>query len=169
MAAVLPLESQRFLDCMTWDWQPLSAVLAETVKVIPPGKALRKYQQSKAASDRTRSGAGPTRPPLSEDEQIASGARSIARDRYNSFKQSGRIEIRVADGEEQVRFRSAVGAGEHCPTCGHVEQQTAPAVVPDLPEEPVRVPDPTPPSRISLSSTGMHPAAKVIPFPRRTA
>lgn len=65
-------------------WQPFEETYAKLLGAVAPGKALRRYAQIEAARVRSH---GPRKGPgLSEQEQIASGRRSIATDTVNSMK-----------------------------------------------------------------------------------
>lgn len=107
--------TERLLATVGWDWMDVEDVMATLIPTIAPGKAKRTYQ---SRSGQHRQG---IKPELTEDEQIASGARSIITDRLGSQFSSGRLERReLDDGTRQVRQRIRAEVADDrgcCPTC----------------------------------------------------
>lgn len=101
---------EKLLAVLTPEWQEAEEVYAKIMPQVPPGKAMRTYKaRSKSASS-----------PLTEDEQIESGRRTIVTDRIGG---STRMEARVIDGKRMIRLKDRRAAQEvshdgHCPTCG---------------------------------------------------
>jgi hypothetical protein len=128
--------TRRLLEQVTWDWQQLDPMITEAMKVVPPGKAIRRYQSNKAGN-KPPSGEGPPKAPLSEAEQIVSGQRSIVNDALGTLKSGGYVE--VDPGPRLVRRKSQVAEDVICDHCGRAPQ-TEPimmdrAVVVPMPNE----------------------------------
>lgn len=106
---------QRVLDKVTWEWQRVEDLIRDLIPAVPPGKALRTYQNGAKRHKGVK-------PAKSEDEQIASGARQLLNARLGSHRDSGRITVETRDGERWVKFneRRIAGfqPGDACPTCG---------------------------------------------------
>lgn len=126
-AARMSLTTKKALEMMSWSWTPYDDILEKLIRMVPPGKALRKYELRSKNTKGLR--------PLSEDEKIYSGARDIARDSIQQHVVSGRAEVEMVDGVKSIRFkerRSTLKEGEACPTCHHPfvsapEKQATPA------------------------------------------
>lgn len=107
--------TDRLIERMTWDWQSAEDLIQEIIPMIPPGKAHRTY----LGKNNVKTGTGSR--PLSEDEQIASGARTLINARLNTLMNSGRIELetRANRFDRYVRFaeRRVVDKHGNCPTC----------------------------------------------------
>lgn len=103
------ITGEKLVEWATWDWQSVEELKQRLIDTVPPGKALRAYQ--------TRSRAHKGIKVLSEDEQIASGARAIVTDRVNALLQSKRLEL----NEDRTRIRLAERRVSDktgcCPTC----------------------------------------------------
>lgn len=103
------ITGERLLEAVTWDWQDVEELRQQLIPTVAPGKALRTYQ--------TRAKGNLGVKPLTEDEQIASGARQIVNDRIGSLIGSGRLEY----DEDRTRLRLAerrvADRNGCCPTC----------------------------------------------------
>lgn len=110
------ITTERLIAAATWEWQDVEALMEALIPTVAPGKALRTYQ---ARTSRNK-GTG-TRPPFTEAEQIASGARTIVNARINAQIDSGRLEVDVSeDGRRRVRLRerrAVVNQQGACRTC----------------------------------------------------
>jgi hypothetical protein len=117
----------RLLDQVAWDWQPLEPMIEHAALVIPPGKALRRYQRVRAAGEAKRTGEGPAKAPLTEAEQIKSGARSLVSDSVGTLRHKF-IEVEQRGGVRWVRRKSQVAPGDRCPHCGRpgLEDESGP-------------------------------------------
>lgn len=115
------ITTDRLLAAVTWEWQDVEDLMEQLIPTVPPGKALRKYQVAQENYRKQNPDVDPRLArPLSEDEQIASGARTIVNDRIGAQVSSGRLEIERADGRRRVRFRErreVVDTRGHCRTC----------------------------------------------------
>jgi hypothetical protein len=132
-AEVKNVETSKLLDAVSWEWQPLEPILAEMAMHIPPGRGLRKYQQRRNSEQARKGTTAVASKALSEDEQIASGARQLARSALHS--QSRRIEVETVDGVEMVRFinrraTAELTEGQPCPTCHHPFEIPTPKTLP---------------------------------------
>lgn len=107
----------RLLEMVSWDWQPLAPLVEKAAAVIPPGKALRRYQRNRAQHEKSRSGEGPVKAPLSETEQIASGRKSLMTDALGTLRKQ-LVETEDRPDGRWVRRRSQVPPSERCPHCG---------------------------------------------------
>lgn len=106
------ITGERFLELITWDWQDLEQIRQMLIPTVPPGKALRKYQSIASRNKGTGN-----RPQLTEDEQIASGARNIVNARINSQIDSGRAEYDETRTHIRLAERRIVNKEGCCPTC----------------------------------------------------
>lgn len=109
--------TERLVAAITWEWRDVEDLIEELIPTVAPGRALRKYQQIA----KPNKGTG-TRPPLTEDEQITSGARAIINNRLWSQQESGRVEVETNEetGARRVRFRERVEIADDrgcCPAC----------------------------------------------------
>lgn len=86
------------------DWIDVEAIMEQLIPMVAPGKAKRRYQ-SRLKSARERNGQVHVESPLSEDEQILSGARSIVNERILSNVSRGRFELLNEDGHRRLRLR----------------------------------------------------------------
>lgn len=167
MPGEIALETEKLLDSAEWHWKPLAPVIAEMASVVAPGRALRVYQRGKARSDAERSGKGPTRPPLTETEQIISGARRIARDSLNSQRYTGRIEVQEVDGVEYFRFGERRRNVKPCSNCGHVESAMSDEQVAS---SETGAPNPPVPGSVMLHQIPATPQrSNVLPFRARSS
>lgn len=107
----------KLLSQMTWDWQPLEPMLDTAARVIPPGKALRRYQRNRTQHEKSRTGEGPTKAPLSESEQIASGAKSLMTDALGTLRNKF-VEVERREDGRWARRKSQVAPADRCPHCG---------------------------------------------------
>jgi hypothetical protein len=89
--------AQAVYDAITWHWQPLAAILEVAEKLVPPGRALRKYDQQieqargkypEPRSDRARSNRTRT-----ELEKIQLGQRMVIKDAWRTVRSSTRFEV----------------------------------------------------------------------------
>lgn len=123
--------AKRLLAAITWEWQDVEELMEQLIPTVSPGFALRKYQTIAEAYRKANPDADPTKKrQLTEDEQIASGARQIVNDRLSAQVNGGRIEIeRLDDGKRRVKFRERREVADErgcCPTCNRpFEQATA--------------------------------------------
>lgn len=97
------MEYTRYLESLTWEWQPLADVEAEAGKLIQPGKALRRHGQQVATSHREVAVANPRQ--RTEAERIAFGRRGIIGDIRMKLKSKGLIEVQEIDGVRMVRLK----------------------------------------------------------------
>lgn len=111
-------QTSRLWDEITCEWEPVDPKLAAVAVFIPPGKALRRYQQvrDKALRHKPPLGTGSPRRQLTDTEQIASGGRTIVNDALNGIKKTGRIELKTEDGDRWVRRTGEQPCGE-CSLC----------------------------------------------------
>lgn len=102
MSGISP-ESQILLKLLEdGHWHPRAVIHEKLRAAVAPGKALRRYEQiekGRAEAYGPRKG-----PPLSEDQQIDSGRRSIASDTINSMKKRY-IEVIDTDDGRMLRRR----------------------------------------------------------------
>lgn len=118
--AISPV-TNRAISLLTWEWQPREDIVQKLIPMIPPGRALRKYEDTAANAMRIHGRSKRTKPELTEQEKIYSGARSLAQASVGSLVSSGRAE--VADdpsGSPLIRFRdrrSSAPAEGCCPAC----------------------------------------------------
>lgn len=125
--ARMSLTTKKALEMMSWEWTPYEDILEKLIRMVPPGKALRKYELRSKNTKGFR--------PLSEDEKIYSGARDIARDSIQQHVVSGRAEVETVEGIKAIRFkerRARLTEGAACPTChrpfeAKPEKQATPA------------------------------------------
>lgn len=103
------ITGERLLQLATFEWQPVEQLRLQLMETVPPGKALRTYQ------NRTTGNKGLK--PLSPDDQITSGARQVANDRIAALVTSGKLEYN--EDRTQIRFveRRVVDRSGCCPTC----------------------------------------------------
>lgn len=103
------ITGERLLQLATFEWQSTEELRLQLMETVPPGKALRTYQ------DRTKGNKGLK--PLTPDEQIRSGQRQIANDRIGALISSGKLEY--SDDRSMIRFveRRVVDKSGCCPTC----------------------------------------------------
>lgn len=108
--------TERLLAAVGWEWVDVESLMEQLIPTVAPGKALRKYQ----IQAKNHKGTG-NRPQLTEDEQIASGARQIVNDRIGSQVDGGRIELERDDtGRRRIRLRERREVADNrgcCPTC----------------------------------------------------
>lgn len=87
------------------EWMPYSKIYESLAATVPPGKAVRRYRSRVAQRELHE---GPRRTPeLPEDQQIASGQRTLANVTINSAKKRF-VEIDIIDGEKRIRLRPGV-------------------------------------------------------------
>ena len=103
------ITGERLLEYVTWDWQDVEQLRLRLIPTVAPGKALRTYLA------RTQNNKGIK--VMSEDEQIASGARAIVNDRIGSFVGSGRLEYNDDRSKIRLAERKVVNKNGCCPTC----------------------------------------------------
>lgn len=133
----MPLDESRLApwtkllwDRSSWEWQPVEPVVADAMRLVPPGKALRRYQDRSAAA-RERAGAKKADyRELSEAEQIASGQRAFARDGLSSLRTNGHLETEDGPEGQYFRRRSQVGPADRCPHCGRPGAEVKPGSPP---------------------------------------
>lgn len=125
MASRTDITGEKLLEWLTWDWQDLEALKQRLIGTVPPGRALRSYQTRSRAQKGVR--------PLTEDEQIASGARAIVTDRISALISSGKIEWN--DDRTLIRRveRRVVDKTGCCPTCQRPFSQAAEEKLPPPP------------------------------------
>lgn len=99
---------ERLLEKVTEKWQPLEPLLVEAIPLVPPGKAMRRYEK-RGKSTGIR--------PLTEEEKRISGARSLVTDAIN-IRRKSRLEVETMDGQRQIRWKPLVPTNGRCPTCG---------------------------------------------------
>jgi len=115
----MSLTTKKALDMMSWEWTAYDDILEKLIRMVPPGKALRKYELRSKNTKGMRQ--------LSEDQKIYSGARDIARDSIQQHVVSGRAEVEVVNGIKSIRFkerRATLTEGEACPTCHRPFEKT---------------------------------------------
>lgn len=84
------------------EWHPFEETYDRLLGAVAPGKALRRYEQIEAARVKQH---GPRKGArLSEEEQIASGRRSIANDTVNSMRKR-HVELVWAEAGRMLRRR----------------------------------------------------------------
>lgn len=67
-------------DYLGYEWIPVEQLYTDLINKVLPGKAIRKYDTLYAQQNAKASGLAPPKGPLSRDDKILSGARSILRD-----------------------------------------------------------------------------------------
>jgi hypothetical protein len=92
------ITTEKLLDRVTSEWRPLEPIVDDLIQTVAPGVAMRRYLA------RTNRSEDSIRPPLTDQQQHDSGARSIISDRIQSQKKSGRIEVKVEAGVRFVRL-----------------------------------------------------------------
>lgn len=130
MSADIPsrasMHTARLLEKAKGEWQEIEPLVAELIALIPPGKAIRKYEHALSRA-REKNTTGVMKAPLTDGEKVASGARAIVRDSINSQRSYGRIETKTEDGIEYYRRRfEEIQPGGQCPTCGHSKESADP-------------------------------------------
>lgn len=109
------------LELLTWEWQPWEDLIAKIAPFVSPGKALRKYDQSRASYEKRRaeSGGGDYRQrEWTQEEKIESGKRALALVSMRSHTDSGRAEVDEVGGVKMVRLMRQVGHDGCCGGCG---------------------------------------------------
>lgn len=81
------------------EWHPYIQIREALAQTVPPGRALRKYEERYKQNRKSQE---PIVPPISEDEQIVYGARACAQITITSWKGRG-IQHRVVDQVKQIR------------------------------------------------------------------
>jgi hypothetical protein len=94
----------RILSNRPDEWWPYEELRDAVATTIPPGRAIRKYQERLNSSRRTHSTAKPA-PELSEDEQIFFGARACAQIAISSWVGRGIMRRQDSDGKKWVRIK----------------------------------------------------------------
>lgn len=118
--------SKRVWDSVGWDWVPVDPIVLDAMRMVPPGKALRRYQEQLArARARAKAAPAPHRE-LTEAEQIASGQRAFVRDAIGSLRTGGHIETEQREEGQYARRRSQVAPSERCPHCGRLDDTVKP-------------------------------------------
>lgn len=84
-------------------WHPYFEIRDKLAKSVPPGRALRKYDEAYRMG-RTQRKQEPTGSPLSEDDQILYGARKCAQVTISSWKGKGIIS-RGEGADKEVRIK----------------------------------------------------------------
>lgn len=98
---------QRFEDILRADdreWVPVEELMQRGMTFVPPGKALRRYQNFRASPSIIGKVAVP-KPLPNEDSQIRTGARSIVNDWYRSAGLYPHLQFKEEDGVKYVRYR----------------------------------------------------------------
>lgn len=103
MGGTMSSEAQMTLKLLDdLQWHGYEAVVQQVALTVPPGKALRKYNQVRDGMARRY---GPRQSAeLSEDDKIASGQRNYAVSAMNSLKER-HLEFQGEGSEKQVRKR----------------------------------------------------------------
>jgi hypothetical protein len=96
MAIVRSDEYELILKKLTHEWVDADELVDGLIYHIPPGRALRQYQQRSKMSKGIRF--------FSDDEKHRSGAKSLLRSALHTGKGSETIMHRVVDGKLQVRL-----------------------------------------------------------------
>jgi len=123
-------------------WHPRSEIHEKLKAAVAPGKALRRYEQIERGRIEQY---GPRKgPPLTEDEKIDSGRRSIASDAINSMKKR---YIEVVDTEEGRMLRRRPAPLPIADYRTPAAPAAAGAPAPDPPE-----PVPAPPADVAFFS-----------------
>lgn len=117
---------ERLLGLVTWEWQDVEVLMEQLIPIVHPGLALRTYENRQGQHVKGNT----NRPKLTEDQKIASGARSIVNDRIGAQVESGRLELDKSgpDGKRRVRFkerRQVADSRGCCPTCNRPFGQAA--------------------------------------------
>ena len=114
--------TNRAVTLLPWEWQSREDILKKRSPMVPPGRALRKYEDTAANAMRSTGRRERTKPELTETEKIYSGARALAQASLGSLVSSGRAEM--ADGPDGkaslIRFRdrrSGAPTEGACETC----------------------------------------------------
>ncbi len=127
----ISFETEQALSLLSWEWQPYEEILRVLMDRIPAGRGLRKYAQRSALSlkktEKRREATGVAAPSFTryetEDEQIESGRRDLARTAIQGLK-GRRTEEKFEDGVRFIRFLDRrsyeIRHGLPCPTCGVV-------------------------------------------------
>jgi len=109
------------LEWLSWEWQPVDDLIGKLAPLVPPGKGLRKYNQSRTSYEnkRQREGGGEYRQrEWTDEEKIASGQRALARNSVRTHIEGGRAEVAEIDGVKQVRLAPQVWHDGNCAGCG---------------------------------------------------
>ena len=78
-------------DYLGYEWIPVEQLYADLTNKVLPGKAIRKYESLYSQQNAKASGLAPPKGPLSQQDQILSGARSILRDVLRSAIANGKV------------------------------------------------------------------------------
>jgi hypothetical protein len=109
------ITTERLLASVTWEWQDVEELMEQLIPTVNPGTALRRYKKLAAGNKGTG-----TRRPLTEMEQVVSGARQIINERISSQVDGGRLELERDGRTRRVKFRErrevVTGHGA-CPKC----------------------------------------------------
>ncbi len=128
------------------EWHPYQEIKDKLGASVPPGRALRKYEEAYRAG-RVQRNAEPVTSPLSEDDQIRYGGLKCAQVTISSWKGKGVIQ-RMVNGEKEIRmkpgfqsYRVNDGAGQAPDPPQEAEGYTE---VPPSDSEPSESPPPRP-------------------------
>lgn len=128
------ITTERLLAALTWDWQDVEELMERLIPTVPPGKALRKYQVAQEHYRKQKPHVDPRLArTLTEDEQIASGARTIVNDRIGQQAATGRIELEGERGQRRIRFRERREVADQrgcCRTCNRPFPPATPTTPP---------------------------------------
>lgn len=95
-------------------WHSWDRTVAELIKLVPPGIAIRRNERERVFSSRKNKGeVTPRVRPRSPDQLIHSGARAIVRDHLNTRRL---YESQGIGRDRQVRMRNLPRAVEHANT-----------------------------------------------------
>lgn len=100
-------EQKTFETFFTGEWILVDEVYQKAIQLVPPGKALRRFE---SVSQRKKDSDG-TRGYTSEDDKIYSGARNIIRDWFHSPTLRPGLEFRT-DQDEKKWVRRFVYHGQ---------------------------------------------------------
>lgn len=113
------ITTERVLRLCTSEWQKVEDLMPELMGTVPSGFALRTYEQRTAKVSKGIK-------PITEDEKIMSGKRTIANSRIISMLNSGRVEqrkdpdktrwIRLTESEQR-RIAEEEAASRVCHAC----------------------------------------------------
>lgn len=116
MGAPMSIESKtllKFLD--DGEWHPLAEIHERLCAAVPPGKALRRYEQHEG---KRVTKFGPRKgPELSDEQKIASGQRQIATDVIHSLAKRY-VEVRTETGPDRDGHRFVRRRTEIVPIAG---------------------------------------------------
>lgn len=129
MPAPADIVREKLEAAVGWEWQEVEDLMELLIPMVPPGPAKRQYKQVNENYRRNNPDAAPAAwKQLNEDEQIASGARTIVNARIGSMIESGKLEVEREGDRRRVRLRvrtEVANTQGRCPTCNqHFPQAT---------------------------------------------